>query len=225
MADTSDLGPAPERAFVSAVQPRRCAALLLALVVVVVLTACSPGGGAGYTPPTAPPTSEPSINLPEAKQAAQIASCPVSGDEPAVAGGLPDLTLPCLGGGRTVRLAGLRGRPMLISVWAQWCPPCRAEAPHLSEVADLAGNKMVVLGVDYDDPQPGYAIEFAQLAGWHFPQLADKDRSLSKTLPFSGPPQMFLVDAHGKIVYHQSGQITSTDQLKNLIHDHLNVQL
>ena len=41
----------------------------------------------------------------------------------------------CLGGGREVRLAGLRGKPMMINVWAQWCGPCREEAPYLAEVA------------------------------------------------------------------------------------------
>ena len=35
----------------------------------------------------------------------------------------------------TVRLAGLRGKPMMINVWAQWCGPCREEAPYLTEVA------------------------------------------------------------------------------------------
>ena len=52
-----------------------------------------------------------------------------------VDGGLPDVTLPCLGGGRDVRLAGLRGRPMMINIWAQWCEPCRAESRFLSETA------------------------------------------------------------------------------------------
>ena len=198
---------------------------VLGLLLTVLVGGCTSDTAGGYLPPTSPPTDEPSINLPAAKVAAQIEACPASGDQRAVEGGLPDLTLKCLGGGRAVRLAGLRGKPMVINVWAQWCPPCRAEAPHLADVAEQAGDKVRIIGIDYDDPQPGYAIEFAQLAGWHFPQLVDRDRDINKTLPFAGPPQTFLVDADGKIVYHQSGQLASTDQLKNLIHDHLGVQL
>ena len=199
--------------------------VVLGLVLSIVVAGCSPATEATYSPPTSPPTDEPSINLPVAKASAQIDACPRSGEQPAVSGGLPDLTLPCLGGGRSVRLAGLRGKPMLVNVWAQWCPPCRAEAPHLADVADLAGDKLLIVGIDFDDPQPGYAIEFAQLSGWHYPQLTDKDRAINKTLPFQGPPQTYLVDAEGKIVFHQSGQLASTDQLKNLIREHLGLAL
>ncbi len=198
--------------------------LALVLALALLTSGCSSDSDL-YSPPTSPPTDEPSINLAQAKQTAQIEACPTSGDQPAVKGGLPDLTLPCLGGGRSVRLAGLRGKPMVVNVWAQWCGPCRAEAPHLADVAEEAGDKLTMVGIDYDDPQPGYAIEFAQLAGWHFPQLVDRDRSLAESIPFQGPPQTFLVDAEGKIVYHQSGQLASDDQLRNLIHDHLGLTL
>ena len=81
------------------------------------------------------PTPESTADLAAMKKAAGIADCPRS--DPGVAAvpsGLPDVVLPCLGGGREVRLAGLRGKPMMINVWAQWCEPCREEAPYLAEV-------------------------------------------------------------------------------------------
>lgn len=52
--------------------------------------------------------------LREMKAEAGIADCPVSdADASVVQDGLPDVTLPCLGGGRDVNLAGLRG--------SRWC--------------------------------------------------------------------------------------------------------
>jgi thiol-disulfide isomerase/thioredoxin len=158
------------------------------------------------------------------KKAAGIANCPTSDPEVApVSSGLPDVVLPCLGGGREVRLAGLRGKPMMINVWAQWCGPCREEAPYLTEVA--AGNKsdLMIIGIDHDDPRPELAIEFAQLSSWKYPQLADPDVLLRSALQISGPPQTFLVRPDGTIAYRHAGQFHSAAEIRNLVREHLGV--
>src|SRR4051794_9270240 len=144
---------------------------LLAVLTALVLTGCggSPDPLSGPSlPVAAPPAAAPS-ELAAQKKDAGIRDCPRSdADAAPVDSGLPDLMLDCLGGGRKVRLAGLRGRPMMINVWAQWCGPCQDEAPFLSEVAKANDPELVILGVDYDDPRPDRAIEFARVLGWRF---------------------------------------------------------
>jgi cytochrome c biogenesis protein CcmG, thiol:disulfide interchange protein DsbE len=183
-------------------------------------------GSVGTAAGQSQPVGTPSTDLTAQKEAAGIADCPTSDPSvPAVSNGLPDITLPCLGGGRSVRLAGLRGQPMIINVWAQWCLPCRQEAPYLSAIAADRPAGVRILGIDFVDPRPDLAIEFARLSGWTYPQLQDLDKSLSESLQVSAPPQTILVAADGKVVYRRAGPLDSAAELRGLAKQHLGVEL
>jgi cytochrome c biogenesis protein CcmG/thiol:disulfide interchange protein DsbE len=211
----------------------RSAFVLVGLLLLLVLNGCSGDGIVTRSPAPAAtevsqsqPAGTPSADLTAQKKAAGIADCPTSDPSiPALGNGLPDVTLLCLGGGRSVRLAGLRGQPMIISVWAQWCSPCRQEAPYLSEVAASRPPGVMMLGIDFVDPRPDLAIEFAQLSGWKYPQLQDPDKSLSGSLQVSAPPQTIFVDANGKVAYRHAGPLTSAAQLRSMTKQYLGVEL
>ena len=176
-------------------------------------------------------SSTPSADRPDAetlaaqKQAAGIADCPPSDPHTAPAvDGLPDLTLECLGGGRSVRLAGLRGQPTMINIWGQWCPPCRAEAPFITEVAADQPRGVRIIGVDYIDPRPDWAIEFAQLSSWTYPQLQDPDKALESPLQLAaGIPQTLFVRADGTIAYQHRAPFRSAAEIRGLLKQHLGV--
>lgn len=205
---------------------------LVAAVALVALGLTGCGGSASPTGSAAPieppsdvaPSPEPTVSLAAMKKAAGIPDCPRS--DPGVAAvpsGLPDVVLPCLGGGREVRLAGLRGKPMLINIWAQWCGPCREEAPYLADVATTNKSDLMILGIDHADPQPALAIEFAQLSTWRYPQLADPDVVLRAALQINGPPQTFFVRPDGTIAYRHAGSFKSADEVRETARQHLGV--
>ncbi len=199
----------------------------LALGALLMLVGCAPGqivtpdpsASASESIPVS--TADPD-DLAELKAASGIEDCAEVAPGPVPPDGLPDIVLPCLGGGASVPLSGLRG-PMVINLWAQWCGPCRAEAPFLTEVADALAGSVEFLGIDYSDPRPELAIEFAEDAGWTYPQLVDEPGLLRAPLQIAGPPMTILLDADGRIAYTHRGQIASADQLRQLIHDHLGV--
>ena len=114
---------------------------------------------------------------------------------------------------------------MIINVWAQWCGPCRTEAPFLAEVAGKKHKDLLILGIDYADPRPELAIDFAEAASWTYPQLVDQDHVIKGPLKILGPPITYFVDADGKIRYRHSGPFTSTQQIRELAKEHLEVQL
>jgi thiol-disulfide isomerase/thioredoxin len=154
----------------------------------------------------------------------KLVACPATISRPPVANGLPDVSLPCLGQGPDIRLADLRG-PLLVNVWAQWCPPCRAEAPYLAELQRKAGGKVRLLGVDYDDPQADRAVDFAMDQSLAYPHLADPDKQLAAPLRIAGPPLTAFVDADGAVAYVHRGPFSSQQELDQLVKDKLGVSL
>lgn len=198
----------------------------LVMVLAVVVAGCTKAGQAGPVPSSVASASSSAspADLVAMRRSAGIPDCPASTTLPAVKGGLPDVELACLGGGPTMRLGGLRG-PMIVNFWAQWCQPCRAESPHLREFLGLAKGKVTLLGIDGNDPREDYAVEFAGLVGWRYVQLYDPDKISLSPLGLNSLPHSMFIDANGVIVYHHVGAFGSTEQIRTLAAQYLQVSV
>lgn len=141
-------------------------------------------------------------------------------------GELPQLTLPCLGGGPAIDLSALRG-PLVVNVWGSWCGPCVRELPILAEFYDEHGDRIAMLGIDFQDTQPEAALELAETSGVRYPQLFDHDGAIGRTSIMPGPavPAMAFVDASGAVTAWVPGEVKSEQQLLDLVSQHLGVDL
>lgn len=135
---------------------------------------------------------------------------------------LPEISLPCLGKGPDIRLSDLRG-PLLVNVWAQWCGPCREEAPYLAELHRKAGDKVKMIGIDYIDTRPDLAVKFAIEQHWDYPHVVDREKQTQQALEIGGPPLTAFVDAKGAVVYIHKKPITSQQELDQLVREKLGV--
>ncbi len=82
----------------------------------------------------------------------------------------PDLTDPA----RTLSLADLAGRVVVINVWGQWCGPCRAEVGQLQQVYDATRDSGVsFLGIDVRDNNRQAALDFVQDRHVSYPSIYD----------------------------------------------------
>lgn len=157
------------------------------------------------------------------KQETDVPDCPrgdVSG------GGLPDLTLPCLGGGRDVDLSTLKG-PLVVNLWASNCGPCREEMPALQSFYEQYGDRVPVLGIDYQDLQPAAALDLARRSGVSYPLVADPGGDVNAKPPFPvirGIPYFVFITADGD-ASAAAGGVDSVADLVDLVDQHLGTDL
>lgn len=104
--------------------------------------------------------------------------------------------------GKTVRLSGLRGKPVLVNFWATWCAPCRIEMPLIQakyiEYKETRG--LVVLGVNVQEDAGIDAVrQFVSELNLTFPVLLDGDGRAESAYNVVGLPTTFFVDRRGVI--------------------------
>jgi len=142
-------------------------------------------------------------------------------------GGLPAVTLPCLGGGDDVDLSTLRG-PLVINLWASNCGPCVKEMPALQQFHERYGDRVGVLGIDFVDTQPEAALALMARTGATYPSLADPGGTLydERDLELGqGLPQFLLLDADGEVAGRAAGGLESVAEVVALVEDQLGVVL
>ncbi|HXF82901.1 MAG TPA: TlpA disulfide reductase family protein [bacterium] len=111
----------------------------------------------------------------------------------------PQFTLPRFDGG-TLSLGELRGRYVVMNFWASWCIPCRDEAPLLERVwREYRARGVVVLGVNIQDLEPE-ARRFIAETKATYPQVRDRDGTVSRAYGTTGVPETFFIDREGRIV-------------------------
>lgn len=119
----------------------------------------------------------------------------------------PPLELTQLGDTDLLSRADLEGNGLVIvNFFASWCPPCRAEHPTLTALAE-AGNPL--FGVNYRD-QTNQALSFLEELGNPYDRIGqDLEARNGRDWGVVAMPETFFVNDEGIVVYHFRGPITS----------------
>lgn len=96
------------------------------------------------------------------------------------------------------------GEPKLLNIWASWCLPCIAEAPHLETLRESGAT---IGGVAIRD-RPEDVAAFLARNGNPYARIGADDLSeVQLAIGSSGVPETFVIDGEGRIVYQHIGDV------------------
>lgn len=108
----------------------------------------------------------------------------------------PDFTVTTLDG-KQITLSGLRGKRVIVDIWATWCPPCQMEIPHFIQlVKESDANDLVVVGISNEEKV--LLSKFAEEKGINY-SIASSEDLPSPYKDVTSIPTTFFVDRNGVI--------------------------
>lgn len=139
---------------------------------------------------------------------------------PTGGGPAPRFILPYLSKPGRLDLASLRGHPVVLSFWASWCEPCKAEAGTLERLSRRYETRGVrFVGVDTNDGASD-ARRFVRAHGLTYPIVRDANGAVaSNEYAVANLPTTFFINRYGVLIGGDVlGPVTDSDRAKLFRH-------
>lgn len=122
----------------------------------------------------------------------------------------PDFHLPIYDQQNFLRLSDYKGKVVLLG-FIDTCEPCRIQAQALETVRAHYGDKIVVIGIVYEDYNGTKQLVDMLNPKPKYPLALDPKQTMAASYGLWGDPQVAIIDKKGKIVY--KNYITPADKL------------
>ena len=121
----------------------------------------------------------------------------------------PDITLTALSG-KTVRIADLQGKVVLLDFWASWCIPCRRSFPEVDALnKELAPKGLTVIAVNLDEEQKN-ANAFLEKYPHTMTIAFDPKGEVAQAFNLQAMPSSTFLDRSGRIRFTHQGYTDKT---------------
>ena len=113
----------------------------------------------------------------------------------------PDFTLTTVDG-KKVQLSELKGKKVIVNFWATWCPPCKAEMPHMQNYYDefSQDENVEILAVNLTSGDKVESVQnFVKDYGLTFPIPMDEEGMVGQTYEAITIPTSYMIDSNGRI--------------------------
>ncbi len=123
--------------------------------------------------------------------------------------------------GDEVDLASFEGKPLVLNLWASWCPPCKEELPNFNE-AYKAYNEEVnfacVSLVDGRQETPESAINFINENDYELPFYLDTEQQVAYAFRVTSIPVTYFINSDGTEYVKHVG-LMNEEQLEKRIQE------
>ena len=125
--------------------------------------------------------------------------------------------------GEALDVADWTGKPVVVVVWAPWCPPCREEAPDVVAAAKELGDRAQFVGINIRDASQEQAQSFVRTFDVPYPSYFSPDGeamlAFSGTLTPNSIPSFVVLDADGRVAASIIGELPSRTTLVEVVED------
>jgi thiol-disulfide isomerase/thioredoxin len=123
-----------------------------------------------------------------------------SGKAQAVGDPMPDLHFTRLDGRGNIRLSQLKGKVVLLDIWASWCAPCKEEMPLLDEMAGRLRRRGVeIIAVSVDEERANAEAFASSRPRWSLTLAHDPQGRIPDLLQPSKMPTSYVIDGAGVV--------------------------
>lgn len=130
---------------------------------------------------------------------------------------MPDFALPSAVDGKVVKSGSFRGKVVLVTFFATWCPPCRQEIPTLKKLQEEFGDRgFSVIGLSVDEGGPRVVAKLVEKEAINYPVLMANRATARDFDGIAGIPTSFLVNRKGHVVKRYPGYVPHAVLVKDI---------
>jgi peroxiredoxin len=109
--------------------------------------------------------------------------------------------------GQTISSSSFKGKVVLITLFATWCPPCQKELAFVKKTLwptykDNRSFELLVIGREHNDAE---LAKYNETKGFEFNLYPDKDRAIFSKFAETAIPRSYLIGKDGKVVFQTKG--------------------